>query len=184
MFLLLGSCKSSDQIAEEAAENQAFDQLSELVASGNFTIEIDVAQPFNTAATTAVLNDLAPYMNGSNTNNINIQGNGHFIEMADNKVKANMPYFGQQFQGGAGTLNRRDVGVDIDMEPRDLEQRTDTKRKRIEVEFSAIDTQSKAENYNVLITAFANNKATVLVTSSQRTNIRYLGRIIPSEAKP
>ncbi|MDC7993537.1 DUF4251 domain-containing protein [Altibacter sp. HG106] len=175
MVIVFQSCGSSESANEEAQNAQAFQAISELVASEMYRIDVESVQPFNTATTTAVLNDLAPYMNGSTTGNIQVGGDNYFLEVRQGKVVANMPFFGQQLQGSGGNRNAQDVGVD--MEGRTETYSVNERNEHIEMYFEADDSNSRTERYQVFIRAYPNNRAMIQVTSSQRTVIRYMGRI-------
>gem|GEM_PF-1690541 len=177
MAMVFQSCGSSENAAEETQNAQAFQAVSDLVASEMYRIDVENAQPFNTAATTQVLNELAPYMNGSTSGNIQLSGDNYFLEVTQGKVKANMPFFGQQLQGSGGNRNSQDVGVDMNGMTEDYAAKVLERKQKIEIYFEADDVNNKTERYQVFINAYPNQRATIQVTSSQRTVIRYTGRI-------
>jgi len=174
--LLMMGCKGGDKAAKEAQNAAAMVQLTALIDSKNYRIEIDAVHPFNTAATTQVLNQLAPYTNGGSTSRINVQGRGHYLEVTQEKVMGSMPYFGQQLQGG-GQFGKADIGVDMDGVADEYGVQLNEKKGRYKIEFRTDDSKNPGENYDVLITLFPNRRAEVQVTSSHRTNIRYTGSV-------
>lgn len=186
LFVLLfgmSGCKSSQDPAMLEQEAQAYDALTEIITNGNFRVEVEVVQPFYTTATTQVLNQLTPYSIGNTTGNINVRGEGHFLEVAGEHVVANMPFFGEQFQSGGRILNRQDVGVSIDGTASDWEQRTKERKQQLLLEFNVNDANNSAENYNIVITAFSSKRASIIVTSSQRSHITYHGKLVETEGK-
>jgi len=172
MSLFFG-CKSTENTVEE---QQAFERLVEQLDKSAFRFEAEAVYPYNSAANSQVLNSILTPNTGNSAARINVQGNGHFLEISEGMVKASLPYFGEQLQGG-GNYGKADVGVDLEGELLDYEFRPEQDKNRVVVEFRGQDSQTKSEKYDLIITARPNGRAEVIIISSQRTNIRYSGTL-------
>jgi len=173
-LLLAVSCKSAKNVTE--TDEAAMSKLVTLLESKTFQIDIEATQPFNTAATTEVLNKIMIPQTGNSANRINVQGDGHYIRSEDGHFKASLPYYGEQRQAG-GHYNPKGNNLSFDDSPEDLELTLDEKRLKAIVSFTIDDDKDNIENYDVRITAFPNGYADIYVTSTHRTNIRYMGRL-------
>ncbi|NNF82055.1 MAG: DUF4251 domain-containing protein, partial [Flavobacteriaceae bacterium] len=78
-----------------------------------------------------------------------------------------------------GHYGAKNIGLSFNDSPEDLELTIDEKRQKAIVTFTIDDDKDRIENYDVRITAFPNGYADIYITSTHRTNIRYMGKLKP-----
>jgi len=171
-------CKSTESASTKEADAAAFDKLVNLLKSQSYHIDIEAAQPFNTAATTEVLNTIMIPRTGNSANRIDLQGDGHYIKSEEGNFKASLPYFGEQRQAG-GHYSPKGNNLSFNDTLEDHEMTIDEKKQKAVVTFTIDDDKDRSENYDVRITAFPNGYADIYITSTHRTNIRYMGKLKP-----
>ncbi len=169
------SCKSAEPTTA-ASDSVEFKKLLKVLESQSYRIDIDEVMPFNTAATTKVLNTLLLPNTGNSAARIDVRGAGHYLEVRGDHIKASLPYFGEQRQGG-GQYGSTNSGIEIDGESKDHELLPNEGKNQVVIQFTADDGNRGAESYNVIMTSFLNGRMDIIVSSSHRTSLRYTGTL-------
>ncbi len=172
-MLFAVSCKSSEPSVENTA---ALNQLEQQLTNGDFKIDINTVFPFNTNATTQVLNNLTRYT-GNTANRINV--NGYELTFKNDSIMGQLPYYGEQRMGrGAyGTT----MGVVLNGKPTDYSLTKHPKKEAYIMQFDIDDGEESVENYKVIITFYTSNIADLTFASSHRNSISYRGEVKPIE---
>ncbi len=152
-----------------------FDQLGQRLQEGELRIEVNAAFPFNTAATQQVLNSIL-IRNGDNAGRIDLSGDGNFIQLGEDRVVANLPYFGERRQGGGYGNSNEDAGIYFDLAPENYMVKKQESERQYSITYDA--NKSGVDSFNVDITLFTNGNATIYVNSNTRTRIEYHGRVV------
>ena len=154
---MIYACGTQQNLNGEYPNN--FDELKNLVKSGDYVIENQWAIPLN-------------------GNMIDLIGNTNSIRFKGDSVDVYLPYFGVRHSGvGYG---QRDGGIKYEGPVKDLKIKEDLSKERILVEFDAANNN---ENFNFRITLFANGNVNTSVNSSGRNSISYRGKVrnLPKE---
>lgn len=160
-FIGVVSCKSSEVTNQKKADQ--FVKLQELIESKSYQIDI--------AATTQVLNNIL-FQTGNSAARIDVRGNGNYIKISDDKVKANLAFFGErQISGNYG---RTDGGIQLDDSVQKYTVTKNDKKKTLSIKFNANDG---IENFSVTIIASINMRVSIGVNSSHLNRISYDGTI-------
>lgn len=148
--------------------NPALDALMDEPA---FTFEVRNVEPQVTTALTRLANSgiIQP---GNTIGNINVAGNGYFLSMDGDQVKANMPYYGERQMGGG---YNSDSGVVFDGTAKNIKIEKDELKQRYSISFTV---NGSDENYFVTVTTTANLSGEVWIRSSHRNRIRYKGAVV------
>ncbi len=165
------SCKSSNQVTNLKNAEQ-FAKLEALIESKSYQIDINAIYPFNTAATTQVLNAVL-FPTGNSAARIDVRGNGNYIKISDDKVKANLAFFGER-QIGGGNYGKNDGGIHLDDSVQNYTVTKNEKKKTLSIKFNANDN---IENHNITIIVSINQRASISVNSSHLNRISYDGTI-------
>lgn len=148
-FGILISCGSS----ASSIDQEGYSELKELVASRNFEIENEWANPVGGGR-------------------IILIGNPNHIKFQGDSVDVYLPYFGVRHSGGG--YNNSEGGLKYKGPVREFEVFEKPDKGRIEMEF---ETDNKGEILEFYITLFPGNNATTNVNTTQRTTISYQGEI-------
>lgn len=169
IVICLGSCGSGYYKTTQKTR-QALDTM---VKSKSFIINSSWAQPQVTMAMQQLGNaGLIP--NGSSPGNIDISSNTNFFKMANDSVKAALPFFGErQFGGG---YNNTDGGIAFEGIPEDL-QITKGDKSDYDIRFNIHDKNTPSERYQVFIKLFPNLSSTIDINSTHRYNIQFQGHV-------
>lgn len=173
LLAVLWSCGSSQKAGASNMQSQALEQL---VEQKSFQIVSEWAQPMNTNAMNSIASSglLLPGNSGSN---ISLIANPNYLKMMGDSVAAYLPYFGErQLSGGYG------IGSAIEFKghPDKLEISQNSKKKTHTIGFTI---KEKSEVYQVTITLFNSLTSHIVINSSQRNFIRYIGKVseLPKE---
>lgn len=148
--------------------------VKQLVASGRFLISQEVAEPLANSTLNSLGN--AGLLGNANTGStIFLDGNADEIKVADGKVAADMSYYGDV---RIPINQNRRQGVFFNTEPQDYKVTYNEKKETVEISFNA---RNEIEVFFVTITVYPNNKTATFITASNRTSIRYLGKLMPIE---
>ena len=165
-ILLIGSllaCGSQKEITESQRLG-----LERAVTTPTFKIQMQWAYPLSNTAS-QYLNNLQPGVR-ANGNRIYIADGSNYVQIKNDSVFVDLPYFGtRQISGGMPG----NVGVQIKEALKDWELRPEKKANQRSIR---IATKHKGEYYDLSIHLFAEGKATLVVSTSQRQSIRYEGR--------
>ncbi len=169
--ITFSACKSSNEITNRKNTEQ-FEKLQALIESKAYQIDINAIYPFSTAATTQVLNAVL-FPSGNSAARIDVRGNGNHIKISEDKVKANLAFFGER-QIGSGNYGRNSSGILLDDSIQGYVVTKNEKKKTLTIKFSANDG---VENFTITIIANTNQRASVTVNSSHLNRISYDGTI-------
>ncbi|WP_138433984.1 DUF4251 domain-containing protein [Winogradskyella algicola] len=169
MLVVALSCKSSETSAERA---QKLNTLESKLNSKAFKIDVNTVYPFNTRATTQVLNQVTRYT-GNTANQITV--NGYDITFKNDSIIGELPYYGEQQLGG-GRLNNQ-LGVVLRGIPKDYSLTRHKKKDAYIMKFVMDDNSDSVETYNVIMTFYINNMVNINILSSHRTTIDYRGQL-------
>ncbi len=169
--ITFSACKSSNEITNRKNTEQ-FEKLQALIESKAYQIDINAIYPFNTAATTQVLNAVL-FPSGNSAARIDVRGNGNHIKISEDKVKANLAFFGER-QIGSGNYGRNNSGILLDDSIQGYVVTKNEKKKTLTIKFSANDG---VENFTITIVANTNQRVNVTVNSSHLNRISYDGTI-------
>jgi len=165
------SCKSINTINNSKKEAQ-FQQLVKLIKSRSYQININAVYPFNTNASTQVINALL-FPIGDSAARIDVTGDGNFLKVSNNNVEADLPYFGERRIGG--NYGGTNSGIMFNKAPEDYHIKVNEKKKNVIVKFSA---NNLTENYTVILKVTLNNKAYISINSFHLNQISYDGSIV------
>ena len=162
-FLMIG-CKSTQKIVLPNAK------LDALIEKRAFRMEVNAVQPQITTAL-AQLNNSQLVRPGNTLSNINVRGEGYFIQMDGDSVSANLPYYGERQMGGGygsdGRIEFKETAKDLTIEKAE-------NKNSYQVAFGV----SNSEEYlRFMITIENNFSSSVQVSSSHRNRIRFTGKV-------
>ncbi len=184
LFLLIGllsllwTCKSADKAENRANDLLALEQLSE---QKDYRVDVKVAFPFNTFATTQVLNALLIQNAGNNPNRIDVGGDGNFIEIRNDSVKGYLPFFGERRING-GSYGPNEAGIQFEGKLENYTKQVNEKKGKLVLEFSTEQTKNGSDSYDVIIEIYPNENTMVTVTPTYKTYMRYSGTLTAVDA--
>ena len=174
-FQLFTGCKSADT-SLTTEDTQALNELETLLNQKKYRIDIQTIYPFNTAATTQVLNAIVLQNTGNTANRINVRGDGNFIEVQDSIATSYLPFFGEQ-QMSTGSYGGRDSAIQFNGMVKDYSIERHKKNDGFVIAFTTKQNNHTTESYDVSIIVYLNKKADITVLSSHRNTIRYQGQL-------
>ncbi|MEO8774089.1 MAG: DUF4251 domain-containing protein [Gelidibacter sp.] len=171
-FILLMGCGSSRSFTEQ--ENQAYQNLQELVASKSFEIVSNSASPNASAAFSRVANSniLGP---GNNAANIDISSNSNHLTIKGDSIQGYLPFFGEQNFGGG--YNGNHSGITFNNIPKDYQVIHNDKKHAVDIQFKINDQYRHSDHYSIIITLYLNNRSMIRVQSTTRSSIEYTGLV-------
>ena len=171
-FVLLAACGTKRPFT--AQENQAYQDLQDLVASRSFEIVSSSANPVASASFSRVANSniLGP---GSNASSIDISTNSNRLTIKGDTIKGYLPFFGDQHFGGS--YGGTHTGIEFNGTPRDYRVINDDKKRTVEIQFKIDDKYRNSDHYTMMITLYANHRSSIRVQSTARSTIEYTGRV-------
>ena len=163
MLVLLTGCRSTTPVTQAQ-----IDAIEKAVKTQEFTFKAQWAEPLDQTAL-QVFNALRPAGGIVNGNRVHIENGGYYIRLKEDQIFIDLPYFGKrQISGGLPG----DTGIEVEAGDYTWEQRTTDKDEQRSID---IQTASNGESYDISIRLFAQGKASVVVNSTQRQSIRYVG---------
>lgn len=166
--LVLMGCASGAKVSSSPAEIEALDNL---VSSRSFEITAQWARPMPSQALNSISNaGMLP--NGSNASRVDINGNGSYLRVIGDVVKADLPFFGERQMSGGYDPQR--TGIQFDGVPEDLQIQANSKTKGYTMRFSI---NNGTETFQVVAQLFPSRSSTFSIVSSHRAQIRYEGRL-------
>jgi hypothetical protein len=171
LAILLTGCGNTKTYTEQ--EQQAFQNLKDMVTAQNFEIESDFARPMATTAFMQVANTniLGP---GNSASQIDINNNSNKLTVKGDTISGYFPYFGEQrFGGGYPGTNHQ--GIEFKDVPENYKMTFNDDKHIVNINFSIEDQYRTNENYNVFITLFPNKRSTIQINSTNRTSIEFSG---------
>ncbi len=141
------------QINSEDGRKGQYQEIADLVEEGNFIFRARRA---------------FPQIGGS----IDLTGHHGVIEFSENHAKSALPFFGRAYTPQYGAPG----GIRFNGEMDNLEISRDPERMRIRCSFEVRDI----DHYRVSMDISSDGRATVSITSNNRSPMRYEGNILPS----
>ncbi|EDP70870.1 hypothetical protein FBALC1_08923 [Flavobacteriales bacterium ALC-1] len=172
---LLWNCKSSDINNTNSTEIAS---LEALMNNSAYYIDIEVAFPFTTGATTQVLNALLLRNTGNNAGRIDVRGDDNFITITTDSVSGNLSFFGERRLSG-GRYSGSDGSIHFEGFPEDFKKTVNKSKRKLEIDFKTQQKEQSSEGLDVNIEVFPNKKVVVKVTSTFRTFMHYSGVLKP-----
>ena len=168
LFWSCGGTKSAEAIA---LKNRQYEELKTLVATKSFVFNAETAYPMQTYAVMQVNNALLRNT-GNSAGRISLTGNGDFIMVKGDTVRAALAYFGEVRI--VTSLDPRDAGINFDGEPYSYKVKANEKKQTITVAF---DVKENTEQFSVIMQLYPNKRVTVFINSVNRASIRYDGKL-------
>lgn len=163
------SCKTSESATQRA---EKLNNLETILKSKDFKIDINTVLPFNTNATTQVLNQVMRNT-GNTANQINV--NGYDITVKNDTVTGYLPYYGEQRL--SSTRYNASLGIEFSGVPQDYELSKHQKKDVYIMQFTINYEEDTVESYKIFITFFPSNTVDVNIISSHRNTIGYRGQL-------
>jgi hypothetical protein len=160
------SCGGSKELTVE--EQEVYNSLKEFIAEKDFTIVSDYARPQASSGLNSLQNSNI-LGNGNSVAGISLQGNPNFLKITTDTISAHLPFFGERRIGSGFGSNG---AIDFNAQPNNYKVSNNDKKRAVEISFGI---KGNSELYTINLTIFLNKRTTLLVTSSQRTNIEYTG---------
>lgn len=148
----IATAQRKNKTERDSLSQQQFREMTALVAGNRFEINIDRVYP----------------LNGSDLSRFNPEGT---ITVADSTAKGKLPYFGRAY-----TLPYGGGGLEFDAQVKEREIKTVEKKRRTFILYK-FSVAGKDDTYRFSIDIFPNGTCTVNVSSNNRRNISYSGRI-------
>ncbi len=157
------SCSTQKKFTEEQST-----ALETAVSTHQFVITPQWAEPLDQTSV-QILSGLQPAGGIVNGNRVQIEGGGHYINITSEEISVSLPYFGtRQISGGL----QGNTGIVVDKGAYTWKESTGNKQDQRNIQ---IETSSNGEAYTIAMRLFARGKATVVINTSQRQSIRYVG---------
>jgi Domain of unknown function (DUF4251) len=170
-FVIFSSCGSTKSKSELAADLAFYNNIKNLVNSKSFRIDAESAFPIQSSDVMDVNNVL--FRQTENVGGrISLSGNEDFLTINDTTAKANLSYFGELRT--AGYSDARDTSILFNAEMAAFVITTNDKKKQVNVSFKV---SNDAEQFIVKMVVFANQYANISIYGSNRTAIRYRGKL-------
>jgi hypothetical protein len=174
ILTLFTACKTSKVDNKISVEDLA--TLESLEEKNDYYIEINVAYPFMTLATSQTANFLLRNTGGNTANRIEVRGDGNFIEIKNDSVKGYLPFFGER-RLNAGAYGGTDTSIQFEEPLNDLSKAINTNKGKLELEFTARQQGDANERYQITLDIFPNKKVTVDIRPIAKTLMRYDGQL-------
>ncbi|MEM1336335.1 MAG: DUF4251 domain-containing protein [Bacteroidota bacterium] len=162
------SCGSQKPSYTEAEKNQ----LEEMIDAKTFRLNPRWANPLATR-TVNVLATSGLLQPGSTPNRIDIIGTTAYLEVTQDSVRAELPYYGERQFGSI--YNSANAGIQFKGVPEDFKVEYNEKKGSYYFTFDIIN--DLGEGFNVNGTLFPNLKTTFYINSTERLTIGYTGTV-------
>lgn len=162
--IVLVSCESSKKVitANEIAN------FKHIVENKQIEVNADFAQAFALNMGVSGLQNLLPP--GDSVGNINLIDNPNFFIIKKDTLKIDLPYYGQQQMAAGYNAN---IGIEFSGKVKSLRKEYKPKKNSYVLRY-VIDAEN--ENYTIFLTLYPNNTSNMVVNSSRRTSITYIGK--------
>lgn len=145
--------------------------LDAMVSDRMFEIICQSAQPMLTVGLNSLSNS-GIFPPGSNSARIDLTTNPNHVRVMGDSVSIYLPYYGEQ-QIGGGSYNSRDIGIEFQGIPKELEITESDKTKGYDMK---LVFKNEGELYTMTTQLFPNLNTSINVNSTRRTPIGYHGR--------
>ena len=176
-LVLFLCCSSTRNVGANTSQESQLNELKEVLATKSFKFIAETAHPMQTYAVTQVTNALLRNT-GNTAGTIFLTGSGDYIKIVGDTVTAEMSYFGELRI--VSSIDQRDNGINFNGEPLNFVITKHKKRKALNLEF---DVSTKTEMFNIVMQIYPSKRANIVVNSSNRTSIRYVGEIVVLDEK-
>ena len=171
LMFLCSNCAGS--MVDDAYTQESYNNLLRVIASKNFEILVDRAEPRMTNALTQVLSN-SVLIPGSTPSNIYLNGYNS-LKIKGDSIKADLPFFGERFFGGKpGGISQN---IAIENIPQKYIVKKNDKEHLVEIQFNINDKVHSNELYEVSITVYPNKTSVIFIQSSVRSLIKYSGEL-------
>ncbi len=147
---LEGQTRAEKKAIKLERVQKAYEKTKALVASGNFQFEGNWATTFR-------------------GNRISLIGNPNHLKIQNNRADANLPFFGEVRRGGA---YGQSGGIIFDENMKDYEVSYNDTKRSISIAFEA---KKVSENFVIILKVNAGGGTTLIVNTSNRSRMSYLG---------
>lgn len=167
IVLVLTTSTSGCDSGKAAASAEQMAALDQQLKSNQWRLEVEFAMPMASPEYVSAANLGVTQARGSSVTNVNLTGEGYYLEMRGDSIKAYLPYYGRRDNvtrvGGRG-------GIELDTEYTEYKIRNSRSGKTLE--FFARDGY---ERFRFLMELSPSGRTEVSVFSPQRDVIRYRG---------
>lgn len=158
LFALNAVAQTSKKEQKQIRKLEQFEKTKELIASSNYQFIGKFAMP-------------------QKGRQIDLSSRSNFMKIIGNNGKAEMPYFGVAYSGG---YSGGGGGITFDSEVEEYKVVENDKKYRITVTFKI---KGKGETYDCTLQAGSMENASLSVSSSRRSSIRYTGTLSQIETE-
>lgn len=170
IILVLAGSTISCSSARTTATASDMARLETLLGQRHFTFEADFAMPTASQAYLSAANVGFNQIRGASATNINLKGEGYFIALEGDSVRAVLPYFG--IRENSTSYDPSEAGIQVHAEIEDFEISADRQGKKV-----SFFAGEGFERFRFLMTVMPGLQAQVSVFSPQRDVIRYSGLV-------
>jgi len=172
LVFTVSGCKSTNAIDMDKLTSKQFDTVKSILKNKKYAIDITAVYPFNSAATTRVLNALL-IPSGDNSDRIDVAGDRFFLKVIENKSIADLPFYGERRIGGDYGGNSS-IGIAFDTEMKDYTIKENLRKKIFNIDFNV---HNSIESYNINMTVSHNRSVSININSLHSNTISYSGKI-------
>lgn len=176
-LVVIWSCGSTKYDSVGNSREGQLNELKELLVTKSFKFNAETAHPMQTYAVAQVTNTLLRNT-GNTAGTIFLTGRGDYIKVKGDSIKAELSYFGELRM--VSSIDPRDSGINFEGKALSFTTTEHKKKKSLNFEF---DVKTKTDIYNVIMQIYPSQRANIVVNSSNRTSIRYGGKIVKIEEK-
>ena len=171
LFALFMSCGSSKTKLSADERSKNIEQIRSAIASKSFQFNAEFAYPLQSNDVIITTNAL---MRGSQNigGQINLAGNYDYFKIDGGKTEGDMSYFGEMRNVGYNDI--ADNSIIFSGEYLDFEVEEKNRGDKILIQF---DANNQVEQFRIRMVVFSNFKSNVIIYGSNRTAIRYTGKI-------
>ena len=165
--VLLIACGATNQKTSKLEDTQALDDLAN---AKELKLDVNWVRPLMTTSVSSALSS-GLILPGNPISQINVMGNGYFIQIEGDSVSGNLPYYGERQMGGGFNAN---AGIKFKGVTENLEITKNEAKQFYNIGFTITE---EVETFSVRMRLFPDLSATTVINSSYRTSIRYEGDV-------
>lgn len=144
--------KTSKKEARKAKEVEQYEQIKQLIDSRSFEFIGQGAYP-------------------QKGYRVDLTTRANFLRIEGDTVSASLPYFGRAYSGGYGTGTG---GIEFNGNPNEFVVKLNEKKDNVLI---TIKIKGVGDFYSCMLTVHRSGNATLNVSSNNRTNISYQGKV-------
>jgi hypothetical protein len=170
--VFLWGCSTSKTATDKQYELEKLNNIISLIENEQFQFDAEEAFPLQT---TAVANTTVVLLNntGNAVGRVRLES-GYFLKLEADSTNAILPFIGEY--RGTKYTTANDGNISFNSLVKSYRYKVNTKKPSIVLKFK---TSNGTESFDMLLEAFPNTFATLYISSSKRTQIRYSGHIKP-----